>query len=86
VEIAAVALTEGSTDLLKYTTNRTRPDNSGHDSFPSGHASRTAVCNTLASRNLQYLEIPDGARLGLRASFLALSLTHLRQQEAIFAV
>jgi membrane-associated phospholipid phosphatase len=75
VEIAALALTEGTTDLLKYTTNRTRPDNSGHDSFPSGHASRTAACNTLATRNLQYLEMPDGARTGLRAGFLALSLT-----------
>ena len=75
VGIAAVALTEGTTDLLKYTTNRTRPDNSGHDSFPSGHASRTAVCNTLATRNLQYLEMPDAARTGLRAGFLALSLS-----------
>ena len=75
VGIAAVAVTEGSTDLLKYTTNRTRPDQSGHDSFPSGHASRTAVCDTLASRNLQYLEMPDEARMGLRAGFVALSLT-----------
>ncbi len=75
VGIAAVALTEGSTDLLKYTTNRTRPDKSGHDSFPSGHASRTAACDTLASRNLQYLEMSDAARTGLRAGFLALSLT-----------
>ena len=70
-----MALTAGSTDLLKYTTNRTRPDNSGHDSFPSGHVSITAACNTLATRNLQYLEMPDGARTGLRAGFLALSLT-----------
>jgi membrane-associated phospholipid phosphatase len=75
VAIAAVALTEGTTDLLKYTINRTRPDNSGHDSFPSGHASRTAACNTLASRNLQSLELPDGARMGLRAGFLALSIS-----------
>jgi membrane-associated phospholipid phosphatase len=75
VGIAAVALTEGTTDLLKYTTNRTRPDNSGHDSFPSGHASRTAVCNTLAVRNLQSLEMPDAARGGLRAGFLTLTLS-----------
>lgn len=75
VGIAAVALTEGTTDLLKYTTNRTRPDNSGHDSFPSGHASRTTVCNTLATRNLQYLEMPDAARMGLRAGFTAISLS-----------
>ena len=75
VGLAAVALTEGTTDLLKYTTNRTRPDHSGHDSFPSGHASRTTVCNTLSSRNLQYLDMPEGARTGLKAGFLALSLT-----------
>jgi len=75
VGIAAVALTEGTTDLLKYTTNRTRPDHSGRDSFPSGHASRTAACNTLATRNLQYLEMPGGARTGLRAGFLALTLS-----------
>jgi len=75
VGIVAVALTEGTTDLLKYTTNRTRPDDSGHESFPSGHASRTAVCNTLATRNLQYLNMPNAARTGLRAGFLALSLS-----------
>ena len=75
VGIAAVALTEGTTDFLKYTTNRTRPDNSGHDSFPSGHTSRTAACNTLATRNLQCLEMPDAAQTGLRAGFLALSLS-----------
>ena len=40
VDIAAVALAEGATDGLKYATNRTRPDKSGHDSFPSGHTSR----------------------------------------------
>ncbi len=75
VGIAAVALTEGTTDLLKYTTNRTRPDNSGHDSFPSGHASRTAVCDTLATRNLRYLDVPDAACMGLRAGFFALTLS-----------
>jgi membrane-associated phospholipid phosphatase len=75
VGIAAIALTEGTTDLLKYTTNRTRPDGSDHESFPSGHASRAAVCDTLATRNLQYLAMPDAARTGLRVSFLALSLT-----------
>jgi len=75
VGITAVALTEGTTDLLKYTTKRTRPDNSGHDSFPSGHASRTAVCNTLAARNLRSLEMPGAARVGLRAGFLALTLS-----------
>ncbi len=75
VGMAAVALTEGTTDLLKYTTDRTRPDKSGHDSFPSGHSSRTAACNTLSTRNLQSLEMPDAARTGLRMGFLALSLT-----------
>jgi hypothetical protein len=75
VGIAAIALTEGTTDLLKSTIHRKRPNGDDNQSFPSGHASRTTVCNTLAARNLQYLDMPDAARTGLRAGFLALSLT-----------
>lgn len=74
VGIAAVALTEGATDALKYATNRTRPDKSGHDSFPSGHASRTAGCDTLASRNIDYLSLPVEAQYGLKAGFTTLTL------------
>lgn len=73
VGLAAIGLTEGATDGLKYSTRVTRPDRSGHDSFPSGHASRTAVCYTLASRNLTFLDMPPAARAGLRLGFLTLT-------------
>jgi membrane-associated phospholipid phosphatase len=75
VGIAAVALTGGAAELLKYATNRTRPDKSGRDSFPSGHASITTACNTLAARNLSSLEMSGAARAGLKTGLLALSLT-----------
>ncbi|MFZ5447634.1 MAG: phosphatase PAP2 family protein [Thermodesulfobacteriota bacterium] len=73
VGVAAVGLTEGTTDLLKNITNRSRPNDSDNQSFPSGHASRAAVCNTLAARNLDYLNMPNSARTGLRVGFLVLT-------------
>ena len=74
VDLAAVGLTSGVTTGLKSLTDRTRPTGSGQ-SFPSGHASNASVCNTLSSRNIDCLDIPDGASLGLRVGFTALTLT-----------
>ena len=37
--IQALAVSEGLTQALKYTTRRERPDHSSRNSFPSGHAS-----------------------------------------------
>lgn len=73
VGLAAIGLTEGVTDGLKYATHRKRPDGSNYESFPSGHASRTAVCDTLAARNVDFLAIPDGARIGLQVGFVGLT-------------
>lgn len=75
VGLAAVALTEGVTTSLKYGTHRRRPDGSGYNSFPSGHASRTSVCNSLSYRNVTFLSPPDGARLGVRLGLAALTAT-----------
>jgi membrane-associated phospholipid phosphatase len=50
---AALATTYGAVDLLKTTTNRTRPDGSDDRSFVSGHAAGSAVHATLASRNAE---------------------------------
>ena len=36
--IQSLAMSEVLTQALKYTTRRERPDHSGHNSFPSGHA------------------------------------------------
>jgi hypothetical protein len=75
VGIVAIGLTEGVTTGLKYATHRKRPDYSNYESFPSGHASRTAVCDTLAGRNVDFLSIPDQARIGLQVGFAALTAT-----------
>ena len=74
VDIAAVALTWGATSGLKSATNRTRPNGSS-GSFPSGHASNTSVCDTLASRNVDFLSLPDGARIGFKIGFTALTVS-----------
>ena len=74
VDIAAVALTSGATTGLKSAVNRARPTGSGQ-SFPSGHASNTSVCDTLSARNVDCLSIPDGARLGLNIGFTGLTVS-----------
>ncbi len=74
VDIAAAALTSGVTSGLKSAVDRPRPTGSG-ESFPSGHASNTSVCDTLSARNVDELAIPDGARLGLDIGFTALTVS-----------
>jgi hypothetical protein len=50
--IQALALSEGLTQTLKYTTRRERPDHSGRNSFPSGHAADTFAFATALERHL----------------------------------
>ena len=50
--IRALAISEGLTQALKYTTRRERPDHSGHNSFPSGHAADTFAFATALERHL----------------------------------
>jgi membrane-associated phospholipid phosphatase len=50
--IQSLALSEGMTQLLKTATHRERPDGSGHNSFPSGHASGTFAFATALERHL----------------------------------
>ena len=44
-------LTQGVTQLVKYTARRTRPDGSSRSSFPSGHSSSTFASATLLQRH-----------------------------------
>jgi hypothetical protein len=63
---AAVAITESTTNGLKDVTERQRPDRDKRDSFPSLHASRSAVTAPLAARNLEHYDLVDWQRRTLQ--------------------
>src|SRR5262245_12749347 len=50
--IQSLAISEGLTQTLKYTTRRERPDHSSKNSFPSGHAADTFAFATALERHL----------------------------------
>jgi len=49
--IQSIAISEGLTQTLKLATHRERPDGSGHNSFPSGHAADTFAFATALERH-----------------------------------
>jgi len=49
--IESLAVSEALTQTLKYTTRRERPDGSGKNSFPSGHAADTFAFATALERH-----------------------------------
>ena len=52
--IESLAMSEALTQTLKYTTRRERPDGSGKNSFPSGHAADTFAFATALERHLNW--------------------------------
>lgn len=72
VDLGAELATGGLTELLKRTTNRTRPVGGDH-SFPSGHSSNAFSSATLSNRNLNSIPMPEDVRLPLQVGNLVLS-------------
>ena len=72
VGAAAVGLTGLSTTGLKNAVQRERPDGSSNHSFPSSTSSAAAVYGSLAAQNLNSLDIPPWARLGLQGGIATL--------------
>jgi hypothetical protein len=68
--IQSLALAEGLTQTLKYTTRRDRPDHSARTSFPSGHASDTFAFATALERHLGWRGAAPAYAL---ASYVAIS-------------
>jgi len=52
--LQALAMSEALVQTLKYTTRRERPDGSGKNSFPSGHAADTFAFATALERHLDW--------------------------------
>ena len=61
--IAATGLTSAG---LQAAFSRERPNGTGDDSFPSDHASTAAVCDRLASRNLDAIPMNNVMRTALQ--------------------
>ena len=71
--IEALAMSEALTQTLKYTVRRERPDGSGANSFPSGHAADTMAFATALERHLGWrYAVPAYAF----ASYVAMSRLH----------
>jgi hypothetical protein len=60
VEYGAVTAANLTTSGLKSAVTRTRPDDDGKDSFPSGHSTRAFATATMASANLEGTPMPAG--------------------------
>jgi len=69
VGAAASLLTGGITSAVKNWSDRTRPDGSDTDSFPSGHSSSTSAYATLASRNVQSIDMGANYRRTMEIGF-----------------
>jgi hypothetical protein len=83
VELLALGMTGGVTEIMKSGFHRTRPDGDGNKSFPSGHAAAAVSAATLSNRNLDYIDMPPAARTTLQITDTSLAwLTGWARMEA----
>jgi membrane-associated phospholipid phosphatase len=73
VEEVGVFLASGTTNLLKRSISRERPDMTDNHSFPSGHSTRAFAYAGMSSRNLDAIDMPDTARISLRTLFTTMA-------------
>jgi len=83
VELAAVRATRSVTNLLKDTTDRTRPNGANDESFPSGCTSFAFSHMTLANRNLDSIGYLENITPALKAgnTLLAMGVGWARVEE-----
>jgi membrane-associated phospholipid phosphatase len=74
VGLGAIATTGLATSTLKRATGRQRPNGEGHESFPSGHTSHSAVLTGLARDDLEYADLSPFTRTALDAGLDALTV------------
>jgi membrane-associated phospholipid phosphatase len=74
VGAAALAATGLTTSVIKSGTGRERPNGLDRRSFPSGHASGSAVLTQLASRHLEFAPVAPPARRALDLGLDGLTL------------
>lgn len=68
-------LTVGTTELIKRTAGRLRPDSSNHRSFLSGHTSVTAVANSYSANTLNSMSLPRHYQFLARGTLIAVTFT-----------
>jgi len=74
VGLGAIGVTGLATSTLKSATGRTRPNGQGTNSFPSGHASHSAVLTGLAHDNLDSIDMSQGSRRAIDLGLDALTV------------
>jgi membrane-associated phospholipid phosphatase len=73
IEIGTGILMRETVGYVKSATDRTRPNGYGTGSFPSAHASGTALYATLTSKNLEAFDWSDNAMIASRLGLGALT-------------
>ncbi len=73
VEGVALGITAAATAGVQHSTDRTRPDGSDTNSFPSGHASAAFGAATLSNQNLDFVPMPYEARIPLQVGNMVLA-------------
>jgi len=74
VGLAAVAVTDEESALLKNAAARERPNGQDDQSMPSSHASRSAVLTELGRRNVEWIDVCDTTRIALDVGLTTLTL------------